>query len=268
MKFLPVHLLFCGLILPFFLAGCSKKEKPLVMNDRTGRNIRVEPVPKVITTAMTVWAWNHFTEPFYLDSIFRNYTMIQKDNLGTLPASGDINVFFPQSSDPQHRKFNAAIKELIDEFYAAYEPGDTSSYTYMSAAMWVSDFSITRDIATTEFLYQSYYQGAAHYNHGFEALNYDLTLGKKITLTDILQFENDQQKQLFLDAYNPDPSISPDQVWLEPGDFSDDRNFLIEQEGIRLLFDDYEKGPSMTTHMIPYFKIRGYVNPEYRTVFE
>jgi hypothetical protein len=270
MKFLPACRLLFGLILPFFLAACSKKEKPLEMNDRTGRGIRVEPIIAMPTTAMTVLPLRNYDAPFFLDSLYNNYAMTYTGGGDTLHADGDINVFFPQSAEPKHAPFNKAIRGIVDQFIAAYKPEQQVPYTYMSAAMWIQNFGINRDIAHAVFVYQSYFEGAAHYNHGREILNYDFSVDRKIGLNEIILFENEKDKQLFCDAYNPAPyhDGTLTVIMLEPSDFSAEQDFGISNDGIYLYFDDGEKTNYLSYHFIPYEKIRGYVNPKYRHYFE
>lgn len=226
--------------------------------------------PMVETTAIDILATEKFPSPFYQDSVFINDSISYVDHSGKLVSVAfGLNGYFPQSGDPSHKKFNIAIRKKAEDYLMDFKKGDNFTTTYITAE--ISAISLEYDsvvqVVSAGFMYQSFSEGAAHYNHGYISFNYDLKENKEILLTDLLLFKNEDEKQKFCDAFNPFPYPVSGQVYLESHDFSATQDFEIIYDGIKLYFDDYEKGPSMTYIHIPHHKFRGYVNKKYSKLF-
>lgn len=259
----------------FFFVGCadsnqttSEKSKK---SDPTEKN-SVE-IPVAVTTEMTIMPVSEFPEPFFGDTTLPVYPKI-KTLFGEMEDSMYItyhfDAFYPISRQFKHVYYNEGIMELVNSYFKQYRvsKGESIGGFYINAAIIATDFvSFENKYAGVLFTEQSYVDGAAHFNHGYLSFHYDFYRGKEINLTDIVIFKPGEA-QKFCDAFNPDPTTTINETMLEGDDFSADRPFMTTYGELYLYFSDYEKGPSMTRVIIPYSKFKGYVNPDYKFLFE
>jgi hypothetical protein len=221
------------------------------------------------TTAVSVEPFTDFPAPFFLDSLDMSESTVLTDHSG-YPSGTEYSLkgYFPQSSLKEHEAFNQAAYNAVSDFLTSYRIGDNDPFAAIEAEIWITGFSQVGEIISVHFTNQSYSNGAAHFNHGYASVNFDLQSDKQVTLTDLVQFKDETEKQKFCDAFNPDPSTEEAAVFLMPEDFSSSRTFTMVHDGITLWFDDFEKGPSWTSLFIPYTKIKGYINPQFMVLFE
>jgi hypothetical protein len=112
------------------------------------------------------------------------------------------------------------------------------------------------------FTDQSFTSGAAHFNHGYTCLNYDTIRNKQVFLNDIFNLQTDKEKQNFCDSILS-PDINAD-FRIETDDLKENTDFIIENGNIIFYFDDYEKGPSMCTHLVSLQSVRTFVKKDYQ----
>lgn len=258
-----VYLLFFS----FFVSCQNDKPSSVTNEEKPIEKQEEKPVPVNVTTAEPMICAYLGGPPFELDTL----TIIDSIELKTEELSRtaylNFTAYFPQSNLDKHQHLNTTVRDLVNKYYQEHNLKE--SPMDIDAEIWVSDYSWNGDLVSFVFTEQDYYEGAAHYNHGYLSLNYDLKKNKTIQLTDVILFK-EGEAQKFCDAFNPDPSTSLDdcQAVLEADDFKAERTFLINGDEIILFFDDYEKGPSMTKVYIPYSKIKGYVNSGYQILFQ
>lgn len=243
----------------FFFSCQNDKSSPKTKEGKSTEKQEENLVPVNITTAEPMICPYLGGPPFELDTIL------------TLDTSTNINftAYFPQSNLEQHQKLNKAVRDLVMDYYKKHEQTskDESAIIPVDADIWISDYAWNLDLISFVFNEQDYYEGAAHYNHGFLSLCYDLKTNQEIKLTDFILFKPGEA-QKFCDAFNPDPPTSIHQINLEGKDFSKDRAFMADDGELVLYFSDAEKSPSMEKVYIPYSKIKGYINPKYQYLFE
>jgi len=221
------------------------------------------------TTAMDFVPYDRFPDPFYLDSIeYRDSATYVNHESKLVTVAFNLSGDLPQSNDPEHKKFNTAIRKKVDAYLLDFKDGEFLGTTYITAGITATGFKYdtSEKVVSIWFMDQCFSEGAAHFNHGYTTFNYDMKENKEILLTDLLLFKNEDEKQKFCDAFNPYPE-NTSVVKLETSDLSPDQDFEIESDGIQLYFDDYDKGPSMTMLFISYSKCRGYVNKKYTKLF-
>lgn len=244
----------------FFNIGCQPESTSSEKEEKQEAVQQEENlVPENMTTAEPMICAYLGGPPFELDTI------------STFDSITNINftAYFPQSNLEQHQKLNKAIHDLVMGYYKKHDltSDDDTSSIHVDANIWVSNYSWNGDLVSFVFNEQDYYEGAAHYNHGFLSLCYDLKTNQEIKLTDFIQFKTGEA-QKFCDAFNPDPPSSIHQINLEGKDFSKDRAFMADDGELVLYFSDAEKSPSMEKVYIPYSRIKGYINPKYQYLFE
>lgn len=183
------------------------------------------------------------------------------DTLSVTDTAKHLSAFFhfPVSND---EKLNAVIVELVKKNthgYEDYHPADAFETTSIEA--WVSSFAITGRIISMVFTDQSFATGAAHFNHGYTALNYDTLKRKQIGLMDIFNLRNAKEKQAFCDSILS-PEINAD-LRITIDDVKKDADIFIEKGKMTFFFDDYEKGPSMTSYAFDLESVRSFVRKDY-----
>lgn len=188
------------------------------------------------------------------------------DTLSVTDTTHHLTAFFhfPVSND---EKLSAMIVELVKKNtlgYEAYQPANENETTSIEA--WVSSFAVTGRIISMVFTDQSFTSGAAHFNHGYTALNYDTLKRKQIGLMDIFNLRNAKEKQAFCDSILS-PEINAD-IHLTTDDLKKDADIFIEKGKITFFFDDYEKGPSMTSCVFDLESVRTFVKKDYLWLVE
>lgn len=219
------------------------------------------------TTAVDVSRYPYLKDPFFLDSVDYSDTLVYSDTAYFPETTFHLTAYYPQSKSAKHKKWNTRIRTIVDEYLLSYKKPDDHFLT-VSAEIWLTEFEMTKDFVSVLFNHQDYYWGAAHYNHGYISLNYDLANETEIKLTDLLIFDDESDKQKFCDAINPDPTTSINEMFLGVEDFAPERDYTVVYDALTLWFDDYDKGPSWKSYYLPHHKFRGYVAEKYRYIFE
>lgn len=257
----------------FSITSCQTEEKTLskkVSEKKKSKEEEISPLEE--TTAIPIMTFSRYEDPFYEDTLkmelpITKIKRIDFDSMFTLMYQ--FSASYPQSKLKEHERFNKLVREKVEKYFKEHiiENGSNFGGFSVSAQFDATDFELNTDYAGILFTDQDYFDGAAHFNHGYHSFHFDFKKNKEIKLTDILVFKKGEA-QKFSDAFNPDPTTTINETMLEGGDFTADRPFLTNYGELYLYFSDYEKGPSMTRVIIPYSKFKGYVNPEYKYLFE
>ncbi len=271
MKYQCINVIvFCFLLIRCSDGNLNSREKS-TDSDSTEKN--AEAIPVIATTEMTIMPVHSFPEGYLGDTIipvFPEVKVILGEMKDSIEVTYQFDALYPQAKNFKQTYYNDDIKKFVNDYFEQYriEKGESFGGFHISASLIASDFvSFENKYAGVLFTEQSYFDGAAHFNHGYLSYHQDFYRGKRIYLTDILIFKPGEA-QKFCDAFNPDPTTTINETMLEGGDFSDERPFMTYYGELYLYFSDYEKGPSMTRVIIPYSKFKGYVDPEYRYLFE
>jgi hypothetical protein len=155
---------------------------------------------------------------------------------------------FPQHT--QNEGLNAVIRAFCDwqagENLPDLPRGAAESSQF---AMWPIAMDVQADLLAIQFQDQSYYAGAAHFNHGYDCLNIDLQTNEELFFTDLFQFSKTHPKAAFCALFqeaDDDRSSA-----LTPDKLNAQLQYVILQDQLRLCFDDFERGPSQTTVDVP-----------------
>lgn len=253
-----------------FIISCQETEKPTKL--KSEKKIETDTLPVIPeSTEMAIMTFSRYEDPFFADTLKIEIpkTVISHQEADAMfEVDYQFKTSYPQSKLKGHEKFNKLIREKVETYFKDHFVTAENFYGfYINAHFDATDFELKKDYVGVLFTEQDYYDGAAHYNHGYHSFHFDFKRNKEIKLTDILIFK-EGEAQKFSDAFNPDPTTTINEVMLDGEDFSADRPFLANYGELYLYFSDYEKGPSMTRVIIPYSKFKGYVNPEYKYLFE
>jgi hypothetical protein len=183
------------------------------------------------------------------------------DTLSVNDTAKHLSAFFhfPVSND---EKLNKIIVELVKKNTHGYEDYHPGEFESASVEAWVSSFAVTGRIISMIFTDQSFSTGAAHFNHGYTALNYDTLKKKQIGLLDIFNLQNEKEKQAFCDSILS-PEINAD-MRITVDDVKKEADIFIEKGKMTFFFDDYEKGPSMTSYSFDLKSVRSFVKKDYQ----
>jgi hypothetical protein len=187
------------------------------------------------------------------------------DTLSVNDTAKNLYAFFhfPVSNDP---KLNAMIIALLKQNLNGYEDYHPGEFDQASVEAWISAFTKNGKFISMCFTDQSFSTGAAHYNHGYTALNYDTLKHQQIFLTDIFTLRTKQEKQAFCDSIQGTDVVSEELVM--PDDLSEKTDFIIDQDNIIFYFDDYQKGPSMTTRTVAIRDVKSFLKKEYTSLLK
>lgn len=244
----------------------SRREETIPQKDSTDNS------PVMASTEMQIMTFSNYEDPFREDTLsmelpIHKFKIPERDSMFTVKYL--FSASYPQSKLKEHQKFNLLVEEKVENYFKEHLLQDENDIYcfYVNAEFKATDFEWNDDYMEVLFMEQDYFQGAAHYNHGYHSFHFDLKKSKEIKLTDLLIFKNGEA-QKFADAFNPDPTSTSNEIILTGEDFTDDRPFFTGYGELYLYFSDGEKSPSMERVIIPYSKFKGYVNPEYKYLFE
>lgn len=214
------------------------------------------------TTALEVDAMREFPAPFHLDSL------VIKDTAYRITAT----CYFPSTGKTGWIQFDNAILEFVR---SKANGRDTSNHPQPHESTtfetWIGDLYRDRDLVSMYFTDQSFTSGAAHYNHNYSTLNFDLKKGQTVFLHDIFRLDSDEAKQEFCDSVNGGPEdtapyyerLNNHVPILDTADLHPRADFMIGNGLVTFFFDDYEKGPSMQKTLVPLKALSKFLRPEY-----
>jgi hypothetical protein len=151
-------------------------------------------------------------------------------------------LFFPQKFDDP--AVNAVIRKYCEDYAKDYWPDrPIEEFAQSEFSMWVVDMHVTGDLLSIQWMEQSFYSGAAHFNHGNPCLNIHIKTQKRLYLDDLFSFSGTHSKARFCEVM--DPGYPLDLNALKPGDLDRKLDLFVGKDSIALCFDDFERGPSM-----------------------
>jgi hypothetical protein len=258
------------ILISVFIISCQGSEKPIKIKSEKKKEVDTLLVMPV-STEMAIMTYSRYEDPFFADTLKMEIpkTIISHQEADAMfEVDYQFKTSYPQSKLKEHEKFNKFIREKVEDYFKDHFVNAENFYGfYVNAQFDATDFELNKDYVGVLFTEQDYYDGAAHYNHGYQSFHFDFKRNKEIKLTDVLIFKNGEA-QKFSDAFNPDPTTTIHEIMLEGEDFSADRPFITNYGELYMYFSDGEKSPSMERLIIPYSKFKGYVNPEYKYLFE
>lgn len=262
------------ILFSFLIFSCQEEVKHSEKSKVDKKDTLEVPTVEMVTTAMHIMTYSSYEDPFYEDTLemelpISKFKIPESDSLFTVEYL--FSASYPQSKLEEHNNFNKLIREKVEKYFKEHllltDDENTYSCFYVNAEYKATDFEYKNDYVGILFTEQDYFAGAAHFNHGYHSFHFDFKKNKEIKLTDILIFKKGEA-QKFSDAFNPDPTTTIHDVIIDEEDFLADRPFLANYGELYLYFSDGEKGPGMTRVIIPYSKFKGYVNPNYKYLFE
>jgi hypothetical protein len=185
----------------------------------------------------------------------------------------EMHAQVPQLDLPNTENFNKIARSIVDGELTGFKKNflDWRIPAEMAAAtsfMWIGyDVPLlTPDLVCIRFTVDYYMAGAAHPNHYFRVINYDLETKKEIKLSDLFKNSN---KAINVFAIATKKSLSkPDFPIFEEGMLPKKENFAnwnLTPEGLRLSFDPYQVAPyaaGAQEVLVPYHDIRDLVNTD------
>jgi hypothetical protein len=184
----------------------------------------------------------------------------------------EIHAQVPVLKSPENEKFNRLAQSIVSDETEGYHknftdweiPAEMTGYT---SFMWIGyDVPLlTPDLVSIRFSVDYYMAGAAHPNHYFRVLNYDLKADKEISFDDV--FVNENQTLSFLSKAIKTSLTKPDLPLFEDGLLPRRENFInwnLTKDGLRISFDPslvapYAAGPQEV--VIPFVEIKELVKP-------
>ena len=224
---------------PLLLSGCTDVEpssvalvNPRTLAARIGNDILYfERDSGVTRNGLTV-----FTDLVSESSISPNY---------------GVHAQIPQLEQPGAKNFNQAARSIVKVELAGFKKNfnDWQLPTEMadrSSFMWIGyDVPLlTPDLISIRFAVDYYMAGAAHPNHYFRVLNFDLTADKEIKFSDL--FKNPEEALKILSIASKISLSKPDFPMFEEGILPKMENFAnwnLTETDLRLSFDPYQVAP-------------------------
>jgi hypothetical protein len=183
----------------------------------------------------------------------------------------EIHGQVPVIQDPSAEKLNALLKKAVTEELDGFKknfidweiPPEMASYV---SFMWINyDVPLlTPQIASIRFHVDYYMAGAAHPNHYFKVINYDLVHGRTGEIKDL--FTEPAKAYEFFEKYCTADLTKPDFPLFEEGLEPNEKNFRnwnLTEKGLRLSFDPYDVAPYAAGPqevLVPFRELRGLVN--------
>jgi hypothetical protein len=183
----------------------------------------------------------------------------------------EVHAQVPQLQLSQAEKFNQFVRSMVDEELSGFKknfddwqiPDEMAAYT---SFMWIGyDVPLlTSELISIRLTMDYYMAGAAHPNHDFRVVNYDLTAGKEILFGDL--FLDDNKALNFLAKTSKAILTKPDLPLFAEGLMPKKENFVnwnFTKTDLRLSFDPYQVAPyaaGAQEVLIPFGDIQELVN--------
>ena len=191
-----------------------------------------------------------------------------------------IKARYPQAvgavRDARLTKLNRELRQLVTaevaEFKSYFQTpeerqGPTGSY--YESTYWVN--LATNNLVSIGFGVSTYGEGAAHPNHNTMVFNYDLSLGRTLTLSDLFKPNSnylDAISRYTIEELKKKLGPDPDTEWIERGAGAKEENYKswnLTKSGLQITFDPYQvasyaEGEHVV--VIPYSVLQSLINPE------
>lgn len=189
-----------------------------------------------------------------------------------------VKAKYPQAvgaKDARILNLNRAITDLITSDVNDFKKDFEAPEERMGAvgSYYESAYSVRHsrnDIVSIAFYIDTFFEGAAHGNHNYLVLNYDLKAGKTIKLAEL--FRPNSNYLNLISAYSIKSLTeklkdSSDADWIKTGAEAKDENYKnwnITSRGLEIGFDPYQVaayvyGPQEV--LIPYSELKDVINP-------
>jgi hypothetical protein len=188
----------------------------------------------------------------------------------------EMHAQVPRLDHPDAGNFNKIVRSIVDLEMSNFKKNfdDWNIPTEManrSSFMWIGyDVPLlTPEIISIRYQVDYYMAGAAHPNHYFKVLNYDLSKDKEILFTDL--FRNPKAALIFLSKSSKVSLSKPDFPLFEEGLLPKPENFKnwnLTKDHLRLSFDPYDVAPyaaGAQEVLIPYTDIRDLIKQDTTT---
>jgi hypothetical protein len=163
----------------------------------------------------------------------------------------EIHGQVPVIQDPSAEKLNVLLKKAVTEELDGFKKNMTDWETPPEMAKYVSFMWVRYDVplltpqmASVRFYVDYFMAGAAHPNHYFKVVNYDLVNGKTGEIKDL--FTDSTKALVFLSKFCKTDLGDPDFPLFEEGLVPTEENFKnwnLSEKGLRLSFDPYQVAP-------------------------
>ncbi len=179
---------------------------------------------------------------------------------------GQVPVIQLQTAGALNVLLKKSVTEELDGFKKNFEDWEIPpEMVIQSSFMWINyDVALLNpQMASVRFYVDYYMAGAAHPNHYFKIVNYDLSAGKTVSINDL--FIDSNGALAFLSKYCKTALEKPDFLLFEEGLEVKEENFKnwnLTEMGLRLSFDPYQVAPYAAGPqevLIPYSEIKGMV---------
>ncbi|MDT4955253.1 MAG: hypothetical protein QOJ02_3391 [Acidobacteriota bacterium] len=189
-----------------------------------------------------------------------------------------VKAKYPQATgvlDARLEKLNQAIKNLITgevhgftkDFHAPEER------TFSAGSTFESGYSVvlaTNDLVSIDFVIETYFEGAIHGNNNSLVFNYDLNLGRSLSLAELFKPNSNYLKVISdysIKALRKQLTPDPDDDWIGKGASASEENYKnwnITRRGLMITFDPYQvasfaEGPHEV--VVPYSVLKNVIDP-------
>jgi len=218
--------------------------------------VKPAAAPVGATTALPVTPINELPNHYTL------VTRVEKDAARNYTATLMVPVAQGAlAADDQ--AFNAVIEAFVRQQVDAARP-DAGTAEPTTLEVWLIGFNVSAGVIQMLFREQSYTQGAAHYNHSFLTLNYDVVGRKRVRFTDLVPFSGSQTKQGLCDLINRhEQGLDADEAptgGLTPTELGPDLDFEV-REGKLVIHPNHCCADEGKTHEVPLKLVQAFLDP-------
>jgi len=164
-----------------------------------------------------------------------------------------IKARYPQAvgGDARLVKLNQEIKRLTLKGIADFKKDFAAPEERMgtTGSSYESEYAIelaTNDLVSITFYENTFYEGAAHGNHGSLTFNYDLNSGRELKLADLFKPNSNYLKAISdyaIKSLKKELGPESDSEWIETGAGAKQENYkswAITRRGLKVTFDPYQ----------------------------
>lgn len=152
---------------------------------------------------------------------------------------------------------SAVIQQYCEDFAQAHLPTPPhEEFASSSFSMWVVAMQEHPRLLSIQFMEQSFYWGAAHFNHGNPCLNLDVQTQRRVPFTQLFSFSSGHSKTDFCTLAN---DLNRDAAGeIVPSLLNAELDYFVGVDSLTLCFDDYDLGPSLCQLRLPLDTLRPY----------
>ncbi|PKN24942.1 MAG: hypothetical protein CVU65_10240 [Deltaproteobacteria bacterium HGW-Deltaproteobacteria-22] len=264
-----MRLLLLGLLAPLAFWACRTTAKPAESTSPApgkagAMTAPVGPMtapvkltaPVGATTALPVTPINELPNKYTL------VTRVEKDAARHYTATLMVPVAQGAlAADDQ--AFNAVVDAFVRRQVEAARP-DAGTAGATTLEVWLIGFNVSTGVIQSLFREQSYTEGAAHYNHGFLTLHYDVVGRQRVRFADLVLFSASQTKQALCDLINRheqglDAGETP-VGGLTPDGLVPDLDFEV-RGGNLVIYPNHCCADEGKTHVVPLKLVQAFLDP-------